>query len=362
VVYDFIRYSGLPRVSSRDLGRYLKQLSVGGTGGITLLDTMKRYYGGMYQYLSSMGCYDCELPSFTHSTTDHSYWISLTQTPVNGDDHYVAGVDNFRLDEPFAGASLTETEKHFLSSYSVERLINDRQTLYLQSLERMLILAQGEPDPIPDARQRHDVEKMSSVQRVYEATGNVDVVDGTLELPSQLSDYSGMTLVELKEVCREKGLAVSGTKAALVSRIENCLHSERSSRQPSRDISKHSKELVSLPPHRKDDHVAEYLKELVLEYLHAKGGVANSRMIGRYLAANKASPKNQQQVNNALKEMKSIYGNLNTFVAKFPDDFISFRDNRNNNNNSIDESTSSSGGSDSFGFSIALKNREKDRA
>jgi uncharacterized LabA/DUF88 family protein len=351
VVYDFIYCSDLPRVSSRDLGRYLKQLSLGGT---TLLDSMKRYYGGMYQYLSSMGFYDCELPSFTQNSTDHSYWISLTAIPVNGGGQNVTGVDAFRFDEPFAEVSSTEAEKQFLSAYTLDPLVSDRNVLYMHSLERLFSSTSGDIMPSPDLRS--DVHKHPSLQRV-------PVSDAFVQLHSisQIPDYSSMTLVELKEICRERGLAVSGTKAVLLSRIQDSMMNDRLSSLPNSINDKRSKEMTPPLQRPHNDPVAVFLKELVLEYLHAKGGVANSRMIGRYLSVNKASPKNQGQASNALKELKSIYGNLNTFVATFPDLFVSFRDNR-NNNNSIDGSSSSSG-NDDFGFSIALtvnSKRQKD--
>jgi NYN domain/SAP domain len=361
VVCDFIQCSGLSKVSSRDLGRYLKQLSVGGT---TLLDTMKRYYGGMYQYLSSMGYYDCELPSFTQNATDHSYWISLTATFVNRDGECFAGVDDFQFNEPIIQASLTEAENQFSSTYSLEPLVSDRNILYMHSLARMFSFDPGEIKPSPDLRS--DFLKLSSPQRVpvSEASDIMDGLGESVELrsKSQIPDYSGLTVVELKEVCRERGLAVSGTKAALLGRIQDWMKNDRPSDLPRPDMDNRNKERAMSLPHPHDDPVAVHLKELILEYLHAKGGVANSRMIGRYLSVNKASPQNDGHASNALKEMKSTYGNLNTFVAMFSDTFISFKDNRSNNNSIDGSSSSSSGGNDDFGFSIALVNnkREKD--
>jgi len=55
VIYDFIQQSGLPRVSSRDIGRYLKQIKVANN---SLLDEMKQSYGGLYQFLVVSGCFD----------------------------------------------------------------------------------------------------------------------------------------------------------------------------------------------------------------------------------------------------------------------------------------------------------------
>lgn len=54
-IYDFIRESGLPRVSSRDIGRYLKQIK---TPKGSFLDVIKQSYGGLYQFLNVSGCFD----------------------------------------------------------------------------------------------------------------------------------------------------------------------------------------------------------------------------------------------------------------------------------------------------------------
>ena len=55
------------------------------------------------------------------------------------------------------------------------------------------------------------------------------------------------------------------------------------------------------------------------EYLHASGGQANSRNVGRYLAANKGS---SGRGTTALSELKERYGSLNTFIKGIPNFYI----------------------------------------
>ena len=54
VIHDFIDKSGLPRVSSRDIGRYLKLKKVKQR---SLLEVLKESYGGLHQFLTVSGCF-----------------------------------------------------------------------------------------------------------------------------------------------------------------------------------------------------------------------------------------------------------------------------------------------------------------
>ena len=82
-----------------------------------------------------------------------------------------------------------------------------------------------------------------------------------------------------------------------------------------------------------DEHVSAHLKGLVAEYVQANGGIASSRQVGRYLAANKSS----FQTSSALKELKLTYGNLNAFVNSLPDSFYIYSyKNTNSNHNAFE--------------------------
>lgn len=81
VIYDFIKESGLPRVSSRDIGRYLKQIKL---ANWSLLDEMKQSYGGLYQFLTVSGIFDVvrqrprdERLARIADPTDKTFWYVL---------------------------------------------------------------------------------------------------------------------------------------------------------------------------------------------------------------------------------------------------------------------------------------------
>lgn len=78
VIYDFVEQSGLPRVSSRDIGRYLKQTVLDDT---SLLDEIKQSYGGLFQFLTVSGCFDVVRQSVKQERlarmvdpTDKTFW------------------------------------------------------------------------------------------------------------------------------------------------------------------------------------------------------------------------------------------------------------------------------------------------
>jgi NYN domain len=78
VIHDFIDKSGLPRVSSRDIGRYLKLKKVNQR---SLLDELKKSYGGLYQFLTVSGCFYVVRRNERDSkaaqridTTDKTFW------------------------------------------------------------------------------------------------------------------------------------------------------------------------------------------------------------------------------------------------------------------------------------------------
>jgi uncharacterized LabA/DUF88 family protein len=57
VIHDFIDKSGMSRVSSRDIGRYLKLKMVNQR---SLLDELKQSHGGLFHFLMRSGCFEVE--------------------------------------------------------------------------------------------------------------------------------------------------------------------------------------------------------------------------------------------------------------------------------------------------------------
>lgn len=268
VITNFIEKSGSPQVSSRDIGRHLKELSIRGK---PLLDEIKAVYGGLYQFLILSKIY---VVISDPRRAVKSFWVAL-----------LGGENALKFQDQ--EGNINEDEKEFLTNYEQWMPFDNYK-------EYEFTITQSSPPPQPNT--------------VSFTPGNTD----DLETHASSIDYNALTVPELKEICREKGLKISAKKKIeLVQRIEEHMKSEKS--QPKNTPAELSSE--------------EYLKSLVLEYVQASGGQASSRDVGRYLSANKASPKRRQENRrdspiSALAELKEIYGSLNSFV-KERDDFYS---------------------------------------
>jgi len=259
VITNFIDKSGEPRVSSRDIGRHLKALTVCGR---PMLDEIKAVYGGLYQFLIVSEIY---LVIADSRRAVKAFWVAL-----HGDKKKIET-------ELAQEGTLSEDEKKFLTTYE-QWVPVDKNKEYDFTM--------NEPDLCS--------EESSAV--------SVEVVSSSV-------DYNALTIPELKDICREKDLKISAKKKLeLVERIQAHMKSDNLQLKST---------VVELSPER-------YLKSLVLEYLHASGGQASSRDVGRYLAANKTSYKRRLRDEStdrrisALTELKEIYGSLNTFVKKLP--------------------------------------------
>jgi uncharacterized LabA/DUF88 family protein len=274
VIYDFILKSNLPMVSSRDVGRYLKRFRIGTSD---LQTELKRQFRGLHQIVRETGAFAI---SKVDSRMDKSFSISLTS---HAEDQILREAQQ---------ASFTDMEKDFFRSYNLN-MLDDRENAYEFSLlEHRKTNAQSSPihnsDFISESKSKVEIEPK----------------------PSSKPNYSLKKLAELKDLCRERSLAVSGTKAALVTRLEDY-----------DEISKHGiKETIQEPP----DPVNKYIIGLIQEYLQASGGVAGSRDLGRYLNANHSYLARQNGgVGNttALTELKSMYGSLAKFINSHEDIF-----------------------------------------
>jgi uncharacterized LabA/DUF88 family protein len=261
IVSDFIANSGRPRVSSRDIGKYIKTLMIGDR---CVLNEVKETYGGLYQFLIVSGIYVVE-----KADNVKAFWVALCENV------------NSRLIEEEKKTHFTAAEKKFFVEYSLDSLEN-KEKLYWHTF--------------------HDsgsIETLVDMPMMPNPTSTISQID----LPEALSpDYSNYKVAELKEACRERNLPVSGKKADLIERL---LGSEEEERQHGQ---------ASAPEEVKP---AAYVQGLILEYLQVKGGQASSRDVGRYMAANQASDERQKEENtriSALTELKEIYGSLKQYV------------------------------------------------
>ena len=297
VIHDFIRESEHQRVSSRDLGRYLKFLSI--APGDTLLDEIK-LHSGLHAFLTSSGQFAIETDDFPEDETDHSYWVSLAKDA------------DAQLLQEARRSKFTPAEKLFFQDlYSLAPLRADPDRFYNRT--RRL------PPAAINGSRRSSGSGDSS-------RDNEDDDEDDDDLNFLTHDYSKLKVPELKAICREHGLPVSGAKATLIERIEKRVEEKMAAAAATKKDKAAS--LVNSSSSSNDpmfrplvkEEVASYLEGLVEEYLHAKGGEASSRDLGRYLAANKPSV-NDGTSRSALQELKSAYGGLRIFVACQPERF-----------------------------------------
>ena len=212
-------------------------------------------------------------------------------------------------------AHFSPTEKEFFDNYSLAELIDD-DTAYTNSRQTFVPHNDDDSDVVPT------------------------------EIPEELKrDFSELKVAELKKECRERGLPVSGTKAALLERIqadverqieqlkeENDARTQMRRPHMSGRINGEGRGLPSRQVHPIDvpPKTEQYLEGLVREYIKARGGRASSRDIGRYLSVNADSTGQagnpQEGRRTALSELKSLYGGLNGFIMNRPESFEKFED------------------------------------
>jgi len=159
-------------------------------------------------------------------------------------------------------------------------------------------------------------------------------------------DYSALTVAVLKEMCRERKLAVTGKKLELIERLTSFIdmetekntktdtiqHSQLKYSTDSRSRSRRSSSVVAIEC---NPLVSSYLEGLIKEYLVANGGMATSNNIGRYLNSSNPSghsiSKGGKSVSSALSELKEIFGSLATFI-NMKDDLFEISENLPENN------------------------------
>lgn len=294
VIYDFIDKSGLEKVSSRDLGRYLKSLKI---GGCNLLDEVKRSYNGIFQFLTISECFTVlkrppreELATRKLDPKDKTYWATLHP---NARQLLLAEAKETHL---------SAEEKEFFRTYSTEAL--EDGSVYFHS--------------------RHALGRTSTRDQVL-----------PIELPEELTrDYSKYKVVELKEICKERGLLVSGTKPVLLERIQKDVAEKVTQLKKQKRAamkrphitgringegqSRVQTSLSSVQPVPQE--TTQYLVGLVREYVQARGGEAGSRDLGRYLAANGSSDGGGRNT-SALVTLKNLYGGLAAFISSRSDEF-----------------------------------------
>ena len=272
LVWEFVEASGEPYVSSRDVGRYLKSLHLGRT---SFLDHIKARHSGLNVFLKKCGLFELR------DGPERSYLIGLVETLSNLERAQTLAkltAEDLIMLKKFQSAQPTDKETAYFFTYQAKSTSGPERTF------------------VPDL----------AVSQVM--PNELAVEEGSQLMPKEfMQDYSTYTVSMLKESCRERGLPVSGRKAELLERIQNHVKEE-----PTRV------EEVQAPA---TQDTADYLLSLIREYLHASGGSANSRDIGRYLAANIRQQSGSMEQISANSLLKTNFGGLNNFLCSYEDLF-----------------------------------------
>lgn len=320
--------------SSRDIGKYLKNIEIGDSN---MLEELKQVHGGLRTFLMERGCnlFDVKFPDpgALRGRGEFSFWVK-----VKGNS------DSILLNEFKRTQFFTKEEKDFLECYKKGKYVADDSYEHTTTISNYL-----------DTSVNSETEDMDS---------ELDYFGNSSSPPI---DYSQLTVVRLKDICREKGLLVSGNKDVLIDRIEqdriieheiteNHRKELKEASVGSRATTKKTARPKSVgmstrsPPSMAgiipaggniyasalpqmdmartrnprgsntvtDAAAATHLEALIREYLTASGGTAGSRDIGRYLAANSDSRKENR---SALSELKENFGSLLAFILSREDVF-----------------------------------------
>jgi hypothetical protein len=333
IIRDFVESAPEDFVSSRDIGKYLKSVEIADSN---MLEELKQSHGGLRTFLMerARNLFDVQFPpaGVNHGRDDHSFWVS-----VKGDSDDTL-VSEFKRTQFF-----TKEEKEFLEDYKRDKFVTKDSYSHTTMA---------------------DLDDLDLEESETDSTNDND--------SPPVIDYSDLTVASLKDMCRDRNLPVSGKKDALIQRLEEDRELELSiikrQRQDARDattkiprnkimpstrgvaphvISRRPGPKPSSPmmdgnvyasalPQMKiestrnsrnartstdvsiDSVVTDHLERTVEEYLKASGGVAGSRDIGRYLAANSDSRKSNV---SALTELKETYGSLVAFLRSRKESF-----------------------------------------
>jgi len=315
-----------------------------------ILDELKAAQGGLRTFVMERACnlFDVKFPESgaIPGRGEFSFWVRV-KGDSDGDDTLIS---EFKQTQSF-----TKEEQEFLEEYTGEKLISN--LIKEDSYQHTEMAA----------------EYFVSGGSIVELDGNATSdLDGSA---SPALGYSQLTVVKLKDICREKGLPLSGTKSALIDRLELDQRTEfevaEKQRREKREASKTRTQLshrgtkklhrrwtstisrgtgtqpmstasnsilagniysqalpqmdaASIPRNPRvgyaplDLTVTAHVEALIKEYLKASGGTAGSRDVGRYLAANRGS---RQGSRSALAELKETYSSLSAFVLSREDAF-----------------------------------------
>ncbi len=344
IVIDFIAASGLPCVSARDIGRYLKMLVLPTSTSLasemqplTMLDVVKKKSGNLFHFFQQTKDF------FSVEGNGEAYDRVLIGLKME------ASVAEKLVMKQYDASLASDVERAFFETYSSD-LLKESPALYEFTEKAFGVKA-----------------KLRFSSPDLDAPVNDGEETPRLQLPEEFTrDYNLCTLLELKERCRERQLPVSGKKSALLKRIrddveqgiarleeEYAAAAEAAKHRAPPAISRPVATGVNRDHQIQSSSSLHYLAGLIEEYLQARGGSCSSRDVGRYLAANKASPERRQKIGadvSALQELKHDFGNLRNFITQHGHLFVGGED---------PATSPSSLPTDHFSFPITLREQAK---
>eukprot|EP00934_Nitzschia_sp_Nitz4_P006947 Nitzschia sp. Nitz4//scaffold86_size83305//2958//4889//NITZ4_005247-RA/size83305-processed-gene-0.91-mRNA-1//-1//CDS//3329559205//6937//frame0 len=170
VIEDFILQSGMSSIAIRDIGRYIKEIWVGQKN---VQSEVKEVHHGLRQFLLRSPNFDLDSRGSTQNT------FVQRQLGVTVDDR----------------AEWSDTEREVFEGLPMDLHLK-LETYYEFTLEH----AKQTP--------AHQTDLNSSI-----------TVEHAKQTPAHQTDLNSLTVKDLKEMCRQRNLPVSGKKVDLVSRL-----------------------------------------------------------------------------------------------------------------------------------------------
>lgn len=295
VIYDYVALSGMDKVSSRDIGRYLKSIKIGRS---TILDETKILVGTLFRFLVFHKEYfdvvrrspQEEKAGMRSDSDDRAFWVALQPN---------AGrfLSQERIEVIF-----NQEEETFFESYSLARL-SDKEEEYPSSMAMLRDTKNSGGDVFRTGSGNSPPRQQDSVSRA----------DAVSTAPStNAPDYSQWTVANLKELCRELGLQVSGTKAVLLKRVE-LKRVETQLQELQEALTTTTTTATNSEAQFPETAESQFFVNHIRDYLTASGGKASSRDVGRYLAAAPGMAR-VGRGSSALTELKEHFSSLSHFV------------------------------------------------
>jgi len=250
------------------------------------------------------------------------------------------------LEENLKQVQFTPADKAFFKAYSLDYLA-DTSTAYHDTLrvlhcekdnsnnevsvngqeiraQQLPLSQQGSSQPQQQVIQSQQQVSQPPSQPTASADTSQNEIEGS-PVVEITPNFSALKVVELKEICRERGLFVSGTKKQLIDRITEDV--EREAAEATAETTKTqtvveepaTAAVITNPEKTRPD---EYLKSLVRDFILSSGGTARARPLGRHLAK---CPSSTGEHRSANQELKSIYGSLAQFVDGYKEEFARSR-------------------------------------